>query len=174
MRKYFFSVLLIGSGISGAACGGSTLPTGGTAVRASTTPAGADAAATLQAISGMPEVVVGKQDNGKIIELDEAHVLKISLPCHGAIGKVWVMRGPNPRHVRRLYEAFVSNTGRIGAPGTQILYFGGVSVGEETLELQYGRPNEAEDVFQLRMSAACFPVKGHRAERRAKRGLRGA
>ncbi len=120
-------------------------------MRASTTPAGADAAAKLQAISGMPEVVVGKQDNGKIIELDEAHVLKISLPCHGAIGKVWVMRGPNPRHVRRLYEAFVSNTGRIGAPGTQILYFGGVSVGEETLELQYGRPNEAEDVFQLRI-----------------------
>ncbi len=128
------ALLLVAIASSGPGCSRSSRDDGGRTLAASV---------PTQADPNVPLIALTMTDNGKSIDLDEVHLLKIVLPSYGSMGKVWRMKSPRPQNLRLVKEAFLNESGLAGSPDTQVLYFGANSSGAGTLELDYGIPGRA-------------------------------
>ncbi len=109
---------------------------------------------------GPPEqIVVTAADDGRQIELSEGQVLVVRLVSNPSTGYGWQVVRPALGGILRQADAvdFQPHSDLLGAPGTEILSFEGVSAGEVTLTLEYRRPWEsgAEPVetFHLQVRA---------------------
>ncbi len=92
----------------------------------------------------VPPIEVTRSHDGRSVDLDEVHLLKIAVPSHASTGKVWRAKAPGPRNLRLVKEVFLTpKPDIVGAPDTQVLYFGATPAGAGTLELDYGKHGEA-------------------------------
>jgi inhibitor of cysteine peptidase len=95
---------------------------------------------------GPPEqIVVTAADDGGQIELDEGQVLVVRLLSNPSTGYGWQVAQPALGGVLRQADVveFEPHSDLLGAPGTEILSFEGVTAGEVTLTLEYRRPWES-------------------------------
>ncbi len=143
IRAWPAALLRITSTLSILRCSPSSTPRGAPAAQARA-PVTASGVVARKEPSDTPKLTLTQLDDGKSVELDEVHLLEISLPSHASTGKVWIVKRPGPRNLRFVREEFLGTPGLVGAPETQVLYFGGIAAGEEVLELIYGRPWEMD------------------------------
>ena len=113
-------------------------------------------AAPPAASPDIEEVKIGREDNGRQVELSGDKVLVVNLESNPSTGYRWEAIGLDESILRPAGPTeWVPSSGLLGAPGTQVLRFYGVAEGETSLNLVYRRPWEKEaqplDTFTLQV-----------------------
>ena len=95
------------------------------------------------------ELTLSEADNGRQIELAESEMLVLELESNPSTGYGWEVQEMDRTILRQVEEVGVgfepsSKSNLLGAPGTQILRFAGVSKGQTLLKLAYRRPWEKD------------------------------
>ncbi|MBN1485142.1 MAG: protease inhibitor I42 family protein, partial [Chloroflexia bacterium] len=90
------------------------------------------------------EIRLTEDKDGSRIELKADQVIVLNLESNPSTGYSWQVSGLDQRILRQVGTSeWLPQSGLLGAPGTQVLRFAGVSQGETTLRLVYHRPWEA-------------------------------
>jgi len=90
-----------------------------------------------------PELTLGEANDGERVELAASEVLALRLESNPSTGYVWQVRSLDKDvliQVGSEFEPPAQGVKAIGAPGTQVLRFLGVSEGTTALDLVYLRP----------------------------------
>jgi inhibitor of cysteine peptidase len=96
-----------------------------------------------RASEDLETVVVTIDDNGKAVELQEGQILAVSLASNPSTGYRWEREGESSGILEQQQDAdFEADSGALGAPGTETLYFSAQRTGQVTLKLVYRRPWE--------------------------------
>ena len=100
-------------------------------------------AASQPATAGPAEVQVTERDHGRVIDL-KGEVLVLKLQSNPSTGYGWQVQGLNQQILRQVGAAewLPEVSGKLGAPGTQVLRFAAVGKGQARLDLVYARPWE--------------------------------
>ena len=91
-------------------------------------------------------ISVDKNDNGRLIELNEGQKLVITLESNPTTGYSWNIAELDESMLKQEGDIeFISESNLIGSPGVEIIKFNAVKSGQTTLKLIYHRSWE-EDV----------------------------